>query len=194
MRVFVAVDLPAPVRDAMVDAVAPVRAAWPSLGWVAPERWHLTLTFCGEVDATVVDALVPRLQRAAARTEPFDLTLDGLGRFGHRVLYATVDGELSTLLRLAERTAAASRRVGVDVPRGRFRPHVTLARARQRVDLREVVAMLPSVTGPSVTGPSSTVPSWTVPGWTVPEIVLVNSVIGPDPRHETLARFPFGGH
>ena len=34
MRVFVAVDLPAPVRDAMVDAVAPVRAAWPSLGWV----------------------------------------------------------------------------------------------------------------------------------------------------------------
>lgn len=42
MRVFVAVDLPAPVRDVMADAVAPVRAAWPSLGWVAPERWHLT--------------------------------------------------------------------------------------------------------------------------------------------------------
>lgn len=177
MRVFVAVDLPTPVRDAMVDAVAPVRAAWPSLGWVAPARWHLTLTFCGEVDDAIVDALVPRLQRAAARTEPFDLTLDGLGRFGHRVLHASVGGELSALRRLAERTAAASRRAGVDVREERYRPHVTLARARQRVDLREVVALLPSVEGP---------------GWTVPEIVLVHSVIGPDPRHETVARLPLG--
>ena len=118
---------------------------------------------------------MPRLQRAAARTEPFDLTLDGLGRFGHRVLHASIGGELSTLRRLAERTDAASRRVGVDVPHGRYRPHVTLARARQRVDLREVVAMQPSLE---------------VPSWTVLEIVLVHSVLGPDPRHETVARLP----
>ena len=175
MRVFVAVELPSPVRDALVDAVAPVRAAWPSLGWVAPERWHLTLTFCGDVDAAQVDDLVPRLQRAAGRTEAFDLTLGGLGRFGHRVLHASVDGDLAALRRLAERTTAASRRVGVDVPRERYRPHVTLARARQRVDLREVVAMLPSVEAPT---------------WTVPDIVLVHSIIGPDPHHETVARLP----
>jgi 2'-5' RNA ligase len=81
------------------------------------------LTFCGDVDAGRFDALVPRLERAAARTEPFDVTLDGPGRFGHRVLFATVDGDRPALRRLAERTAAAARRVGVEVPQERYRPH-----------------------------------------------------------------------
>jgi RNA 2',3'-cyclic 3'-phosphodiesterase len=175
VRVFVAVEMPPPVRDAIVDAVAPVRAAWPSLGWVAPVRWHLTLTFCGDVTTAQVDALVPRLERAAARTEPFNLALDGLGRFGHRVLHTSVHCDLAALRRLAARTAAASRRAGVEVPNERYHPHVTLARARQRVDLREVVAMLPSLD---------------VPTWMVTDIVLVHSVIGPDPAHETVARLP----
>jgi hypothetical protein len=36
------------------------------------------------------------------------------------------------------------------------------------------------------------VPSLGAPQWPVREIVLVHSVIGPNPRHETVARFPLG--
>jgi 2'-5' RNA ligase len=176
VRLFVAVDLPAPVRDASIAQVASLQEMWPVLSWVAPERWHLTLTFLGDVEDTATESLVARLERACGRTQPFDLALGGLGRFDHRVLYLKIHGQVAELRRLAQRTAAAARRTGLDVPRERFRPHVTVARARQRIDLRPVVAALPKAEQS--------------PTWRVREIVLVQSRLGPSPQHELVAHIP----
>jgi 2'-5' RNA ligase len=134
------------------------------------------LTFIGDIDPAAMGPLVSRLERAAARTRSFDLTLGGPGRFGHRVLYLGVDGQVAAIRRLAQRTTAATRRAGLAVPEEHFRPHVTLARARQRIDLRPVVAALP--------------PAVRAPTWSVREIVMVHSRLGPNPQHEVLVRFP----
>ena len=176
MRVFVAADLPLDVRDALAEQVAPVQRSWPLLGWVKPERWHLTLTFIGDIDPPALEPLLSRLERASARTQPFHLALGGPGRFGNRVLFVKVDGDVAALRRLAQRTTAASRRAGIAVPEERYRPHLTLARARQQADLRPVMAALPSTLD--------------APAWPVREIVLMQSMLGPDPRHEILASFP----
>ena len=178
MRVFVAALLPDAARDALDSAITPIRTQAPDLTWERPERWHLTLSFLGEVNDEVVDALRPRLERAASRSSALELSLEGLGRFGDRVLYAKVAGDRAGLRRHADRTTAAARRAGADVDEGRFRPHITLARSRRGADLRPLIEAAHEIR-----------PEW----WRVDEFCLVQSVLSGDRRYEVLQRFALTG-
>ena len=130
MRLFVAVEVPAEVRAAVDGVVAPLRSASPSLKWVAPERYHLTLVFLGTVSDDLVEQVVSALRAGCAGVAPFALELDGaLGTFGRRVLWAglTPSPELAAV---AGRVRAALAAV-VPVPDAdrEYRAHLTLARA-----------------------------------------------------------------
>jgi 2'-5' RNA ligase len=177
VRAFVALDLPEAARGVVEETVSRLRREGDGLSWVPPERWHVTLTFLGKVDDLTLSRLSSRLDRAARRTPPFELRLEGGGRFGHRVLWARVFDAQDRLKRLAERTTAAARREGLDVGDTSRRPHVTLARARRPADLRPLVMAL---------GELST------PVGRVDEVLLVRSILGPLPRYETLGRFQLG--
>jgi 2'-5' RNA ligase len=181
VRAFVSVMLPDVTRRALQAQLEPVRSADPvarHLRWERPQRWHLTLAFLGAVESDIPPAIEPRLRRAASRTDALALSVAGLGRFGGRVLYAQVHGDRPGLRRLAERTQAAARRVGVPMPDRAFRPHVTLARSPSVVDLRPLVQVGRAVT---------------VEPWRVDEICLVESVLGNRPRYDVLERFALRG-
>ena len=124
MRCFVAAFLPPAVRDTLVAA----RPAVDGVRWVAPEKYHVTLRFLGELDpgaaafwqeaAEALDARFPIECRA--------LAVDGFPRSRRaRVVAMPVDsgGALEAL--------ADSLPPGGDDAR-RFRAHVTLGRARRR--------------------------------------------------------------
>lgn len=175
MRAFTAVTVPVHVRDALEATVSSVRDRYPDLAWTPAHRWHVTLAFLADLPDDRVDELMDRLRRAASRTEPFELRVDGFGRFGQRIVYAHLAGERARLRRLAERCAAAATRCGVEVPEGRYRPHVTLARARRPTDLRPVAEALGSLET----------------RWTVDHLVLVRSTLGAQPTHDVLAEIPF---
>ena len=175
MRAFVAVELPDEPRRALDNTTAPLRTEAKGLSWVSPERWHLTLTFVGEVDELTLNRLESRLERTANRTPTFELQIGAGGRFGHRVLYAKVDGGREQLIRLAERTTAAARREGIEVNDASRHPHITLARARQQADLRPLTTALAELH---------------TPAWRVTDLTLVQSLLGPNPRYEAIARFP----
>jgi 2'-5' RNA ligase len=177
VRVFVAVMLPDAARGALQAQTESLREAAPELTWESPDRWHVTLTFLGEVEASVVEALDSRLQRAASRVEPFRLSFAGVGRFGNRVVHAKVIGDRAALRRLAERTTAAARREEVALRDVRYRPHLTLARSRHDADLRSVVEHGAGIS---------------VAEWTVNEFVVVNSVLGRDRRYDVLQRHTLG--
>jgi len=177
MRVFVAVVLPDAVRQSLDAYVAPLRGRSPELTWEAPERWHITLSFLGDVDASALEAVAPRLERATSRTEHCQVAIAGVGRFGDRVLYAKVTGDRARLRRLAERTTAAARRVGVDIGNTRFRPHVTLARSRRGVDLVPLVEATRDLV---------------VPEWSVDKIHVVHSILGRDRRYEIVGTHRLG--
>jgi 2'-5' RNA ligase len=145
---------------------------------VGEDDLHLTLAFLGQVDVGRVDPLSARLSRAAARHEPMKLQLAGAGRFGSRVLWVGVRGDVADVGRLADSVAAGSRRVGIAVEDRRYRPHLTVARGRDpRTDLRPAVAALADYSGPA---------------WTAAEVHLVRSHLGPDVRYERLATFELG--
>ncbi|MFK0190196.1 RNA 2',3'-cyclic phosphodiesterase [Kitasatospora sp. NPDC090308] len=128
MRLFVAVNPPARVKQELVDAVQPLRAlpGADRLRWTEPAGWHLTLAFLGEVPADEVAALERELARFASTHPVHRLRLAGAGTFGERALWAGVEGDVQALRRLAAdvRTALDA----TDEERG-FHPHLTLARA-----------------------------------------------------------------
>ena len=182
MRLFVALTPPSAVVDELVNATAPIRAEHPELRWTPPEQWHLTLAFLGEVDDRARTDLVPRLERVAARNPPLMLSFGSGGRFGDRVLWTRVSGQVEPLRRLAASVQAGARRARLDVDRRPYRPHLTLARTREPTDLRPLAEALADFSGRE---------------WTATHLHLVRSHLGAGPggaaRHERLATWPLVG-
>ncbi|HEY0421127.1 MAG TPA: RNA 2',3'-cyclic phosphodiesterase [Acetobacteraceae bacterium] len=125
MRLFVALDLPWPVRERL----AMLAGGLPGARWVPRENYHLTLRFIGEVAAHRAEEI--DLALAALRSRGFALTLSGVGVFekGGRALslWAGVERNAS-LDHLQNKIETALQRAGLDPERRRFTPHVTLAR------------------------------------------------------------------
>jgi RNA 2',3'-cyclic 3'-phosphodiesterase len=181
VRLFAALDPPVDVQQALVHAIP---APEEQLRYVAPEHWHLTLAFYGEVAETKVEALLAGLERAAARSRPMNVRLATAGTFPRqpakaRVVWVGLDGEVDAVRRLADRCAGAGRRARIAMESRAFRPHLTLARARHgSVDATVAVSALADFASP-----------W----WMVTSLRLVQSHIGATVRHETLADLPIPG-
>jgi 2'-5' RNA ligase len=177
MRAFVAVMLPGPTIEALEAGLRELRSQGETAGtvaWVPPERWHLTLAFLGEIDERTADAVASGLLSAASRTETVDLSTRGLGHFGRRTLFARVTGDSGGLHGLAGRCRAVAMKAGVPSGEQRFHPHVTVARAWGRADVRPFV-----VAGRTLA----------VPPFTVADVSLVRSILGEGRRYDVLASF-----
>mgnify|MGYP002714571703 CR=1 FL=1 len=125
MRLFVALDLPASLRE---------RLSWmarglPGARWVPPENYHVTLRFVGEVPGYQAGEIDEAL--AGIRAPGFTLRLAGVGVF-HKgakasALWAGVERS-PALDHLQTKVETALQRIGLEPERRRFAPHVTLAR------------------------------------------------------------------
>ena len=167
-RMFVAIFPPEEIRRELQG----VLGEHPDAGWVDPDRWHITLAFCEAVSPRRVDELAESVVAAVTRAGPFTLRLAGGGAFPSesrpRVVWAGVeqqDGETGgdLLAALAEAVRSAAARAGAAPDRAAFRPHLTLARTRDRDEVRRRLAQLESFRG-----------RW----WTAEEVVLVASYPG----------------
>jgi RNA 2',3'-cyclic 3'-phosphodiesterase len=177
MRLFVGVAPPPAVLDDLDAVCAPYRPLRDDLRWTSREAWHITLAFLGEVTDLSLTRLLPRLERAARRHQPFSLSLSAAGAFPSparaNVLWSGLSGDRRELGDLAASVTAGASRAGAAPPDAgrRFRPHLTLARCRAPADVRPIVAGLADYSGPQ---------------WTAEEIFLIRSRLGEQPRYETL--------
>lgn len=180
IRLFVAVDVPADVRAAVDEAVAPLRARLPEVRWSRADGWHLTLAFLGWVAGEQLSAVREALERGVREGPgPFMLRLTGhAGTFGTGALWAGLElsAELDALA-AAVRSALAE---VVDLADGdrAFSAHLTLARLPRgrrppAAALRELAA--------AYAGSRA--------AWSVTEVVLYRSHLGASgASYETLAR------
>lgn len=133
MRAFVAI----PVPEAAVPGLSDVQGALEVGRLVPPENWHLTLAFLGDVPGAMLEHLDEALR--GLDIAPFDMRVRGVDILGGRrpaLMFAAVERS-EPLTRLRDKVRAAVRGAGVDLPRERFRPHVTLARFRARMSTLE---------------------------------------------------------
>ncbi|HYM52447.1 MAG TPA: RNA 2',3'-cyclic phosphodiesterase [Candidatus Dormibacteraeota bacterium] len=145
-RCFVAIPITDRLRSDLSTAVAAMRAD-PELDapwrWTDAAGWHLTLAFLGQTDPAHVPRLAEALVAAVGGLEPFIASTGGLGlyptRRAARVLWYGVDDASGRLGGVAQAVRSG---LGLDVTE-RFRPHLTLARARdpRGVDEAAVAAM-----------------------------------------------------
>lgn len=125
LRLFVAIDLPEPVRQGL----AALAGGIPGAAWEPAENLHLTLRFIGNVGEVEATAMHEELERIRAGAFAFDIA--GVDVFGTgekvRTLWAGV-APAPPLRELRDRVDAALRRAGAEPEKRRYVPHVTLAR------------------------------------------------------------------
>jgi 2'-5' RNA ligase len=135
VRLFVALEIPASVRDNLAALIKEFRELSSQVAdkrprWVRPENLHLTLKFIGEVVEAKLDGI-----RAALSTVQTDAQLElrfhGLGFFPNEnrptVLWTGLDAS-PNLQTLAGDIDCALATEGVGKEKRTFVPHLTLAR------------------------------------------------------------------
>ncbi|UWQ44781.1 RNA 2',3'-cyclic phosphodiesterase [Leisingera aquaemixtae] len=134
MRAFVGLPLP----DAALDVLERLQEGLTVGRHVSADNMHLTLAFLDDQPEAVLETLHQSLAEISA--PPLTLSFRGLDTFGGklpRVLAAEVQ-KTPELSHLRDRVRSACREAGLDLPRERFRPHVTLARFPRHLEAGQV--------------------------------------------------------
>jgi RNA 2',3'-cyclic 3'-phosphodiesterase len=180
LRLFVAIEIPEAVKDAVEEVFAPWREAFPKARWVPRENLHVTLKFLGRTWPRLTDWVPEQVQEAVSEVEPFDTRLLGVGSFpsakrGRAIWAGFDDGDQ----RLTELAGAIDNALDDEFePEKRpFHPHLTVARSDPPLKLPA------AYTGTELDSEQ----------WLVDSVTLFRSHLGrPSPRYEPLARFPLG--
>jgi len=175
-RYFLALWPPDPVRELIAQHASDwLRPASRRYRPVRRERYHLTLSFLGELDRPATQRLETGLLSLRAWAgSPFRLLLDRVGHFGGEAAWLGCQQPPPELMALHEGLSRAMRQAGIErVPTRPWVPHVTIARGMHG--------------------------SWPTPlpggvpvAWDVREWVLVRSLPSPDHAYRIVARQALG--
>jgi 2'-5' RNA ligase len=143
IRTFVAVELEAPLRQALAQVQAALRSRLEQsagsdirIQWVKPESIHQTLKFLGDIPEDRVPDVQAVLARVAGGHSRFTVDVEGLGVFpdtrAPRVLWVGLTAHVDALKRLAADIEVALDAIGFAPEAKPFNPHLTLARIKER--------------------------------------------------------------
>jgi 2'-5' RNA ligase len=127
LRLFTAIALP----ENLSARLALLQGGVSGAAWVAPEKYHITLTFLGETDEDAAERADEAL--ASVRVPAFSLRLQGCGVFskGARAESLWLGVEKNDALhRLHDKIARALEEARVDFEKRKYTPHLTLARLK----------------------------------------------------------------
>jgi len=179
LRLFVAFEIPEMAKDAVEEAFAPWREAFPKARWVPRENLHVTLKFLGRTWPRLADWVPEQVEAAAANVSRFTAQLRGVGSFPSakrgRALWAGFDDTDPIAALAAEIDAALADEFPTE--KRPFHPHLTVARSDPPVKLPREFGETPLLTEE----------------WEVDHVVLFRSHLRrPAPLYEPLARFLLG--
>jgi len=144
MRLFIAIELPDPVRLKLAGLCRQWKENWgddllglgrdyPKPSWVGPENLHVTVKFLGEVGNSEVPKLCDTLCTVPSG-RPMTLWPDRIECLPPngpvRVICAGLMGDLDRFSDLYREIEQRCETIGFPAERRRFRPHITLARLR----------------------------------------------------------------
>lgn len=181
MRLFVGIALNEDAKQALERLTLRLRAKDDGLRWSLPEQWHITLVFLGEIEAAAIKGLEGELGKL--RSDEIALEMDGLGVFERAgILYAAVE-VLPGLAKLQRSVEAVARGCGVEVEERPYRPHITLARSRNRDGRQTLERLRDGLERQRLQE-----------RWSANEFVLYVSEASPEgARYRVLRRFPLAG-
>lgn len=148
VRAFVAIDLPASLREAFSFVQEPLRECSGRLSIVDPQLLHITLKFLGEVPDDQVSRVSDQL---GTLTFPsFSVSITGISANNPkhpRVIWAVVEDGGKTAA-LADTVDSAVSKLGFSREIRSFRPHITIARVKEyHPDIPHAIAPFSSWNG-----------------------------------------------
>lgn len=192
MRLFVALDIDAAIRDRIAAFRDEMGTVAPAVRWVGPETFHITLQFLGETEQ--LEAIKSALNTINAPAVP--LNFRGAGFFPNpnraRVFWVGIESD-ANLQYLVNEIGVALAPLGFKREQEEYHPHLTLARAgsgrphskpgdKAAPGLQPVRAKLEAVAPPEFGT------------MTAHEFILYQSTLSPSgSRYAKLARFPLAG-
>jgi RNA 2',3'-cyclic 3'-phosphodiesterase len=111
--------------------------------WVPVSNLHITINFIGEVEEQRVPDIINCISPIAAALAPFQLSLANVDAFPEerkgRVIWLGVQNSV-TLRSLQQQCQAALLQSGFELELRDYRPHLTVARLRSPVQLRDILS------------------------------------------------------
>ena len=185
MRAFIAIALPAEVREALGRLQQDLAASRADVKGVEREHLHVRLKFLGEITDAQRRDVEARLGRIAGEEAPFLLSVRDLGAFpsaaAPRVLWVGLAEGRERVQRMAEAIEHGGAALGLAKEDRPFAAHVTIGRVRSGRRRQQLARGLQDV-------------AWQPPApWRVTSLALYQSVLGSGgPRYTVLAELPLG--
>lgn len=186
MRAFIAIALPAEVREALERLQQDLAASRADVKWVEPPNLHVTMKFLGEITEDQRRAVEAMLRRLAEREAPFLLGVQTLGAFpsaaAPRVIWVGLAEGRERVQRMAEAIERGGAALALVKENRPFAAHVTIGRVRSGSHRQQLTRRLQETV-------------WQPPApWRVTSLALFQSVLGPGgPRYTVLADVPLSG-
>ncbi len=141
MRLFIAFDVSKEVEEHLADVQKKLDANYAKLAFT--NYFHLTLKFLGDVPEDKIPKITETLETVKA--EKFSLTLDSLGFFNDENYITVVwvgikKNEIVNTFQEEVESALLHY-----FPRGKFHPHITLARVKYVLEKEKFVSLVKSV-------------------------------------------------
>ena len=179
-RLFIAADLPQPIKTALVAAQQQLQSRRLPMRWSAPDAMHLTLRFLGDTSSDEVPRIEQAMQQALDGRPPIALHLTALGAFPnlHRpsVVWAGVGGGTTALGQIQSNLETKLEAIGIARDARAFHPHLTLGRVRRDAEagaLEQVRAALRQA------------PALPPLAWPVERVILFRSELRREGSHYT---------
>ncbi|MGL6095654.1 MAG: RNA 2',3'-cyclic phosphodiesterase [Fimbriiglobus sp.] len=186
-RVFLAVAVGDPTRDAVFVLQRALGRVAPGTKWVTRENLHVTLLFLGEVDDRELHAVSRAVQKAVAAEPPFVLRVSGVGAFPNprrpKTVWGGITDGATELTRLHSLLEPPLIELGANRREERaFTPHLTLGRVNSDADGAALAAEMPKHL------------AWNGGYADATEVLVMASDMRRDgPEYSVMARAPLGG-
>ncbi|MGK0441940.1 MAG: 2'-5' RNA ligase [Pseudohongiellaceae bacterium] len=119
------------------------------LRWVAPENYHITLAFMGDINPQAVPQIESLIEGVVAKSRRATLVIDDAVWFPSihkpRLLVASLQ-QHAELVGLQSKLVNALRLEGFSVDHRHFKPHITLARAGRQQQAKKFQSVLSDLT------------------------------------------------
>ena len=132
---FIALALPEHVSEALEE----LQADLPVGRHLSPDTFHITLAYLDKQTEQTLERIHEVL--AQMRFPEFDISITGVGVFGGRsprIAWAGIQPS-EPLTKLRDKVRRTAERSDIDLPRERFRPHITLSRFKSSVRERDSI-------------------------------------------------------
>lgn len=142
MRLFISINLPANLKDALSNRLSNFKKeTLNDIRWVKEENWHITLKFLGEIEEERVEKIKEKITYVARNNRQQSIRFSRIAAFpsleNPRVIFIGLDDTTRTLTKLY-------RDIGAQFSEkpGSFTPHLTIGRVKERADKRKISGLL----------------------------------------------------